>query len=217
MSHLHRLGTQWIITLHSLIVNVYSAHTKYQPTLTYVYLMCVVHIPNVSPLTHLEIFYSYHRDIHAFLVEVCSLVTDRCMCVLCYSLQLFMRSLELIRRANVLTEVGHMISVQSDCSIVLVLKICIKWLQHSSLSLQDGYHNVFGYMEGIYHAHSEFWTWTLQPCLDQVRVQTSHHFLWLTCLACTSFLYLCLYVLQLDDIRVRYVPLGLWDGEPPGH
>jgi len=51
-------------------------------------------------------------------------------------INVFMRCLELIRRANILSE--------------------------------DGYHNVFGYMEEIYNAHVKFWSWTLQPCLEKV-------------------------------------------------
>ena len=51
--------------------------------------------------------------------------------------QLFMRSLELIHRANVMSH--------------------------------DNYHNVFGgYMEELYSAHEQFWSWTLLPCLEQV-------------------------------------------------
>ena len=42
-------------------------------------------------------------------------------------------------------------------------------------SSQDGYHNVFGYMEEIYDAHVKFWSWTLEPCLEMVRDFLSLH------------------------------------------
>ena len=39
---------------------------------------------------------------------------------------------------------------------------------------QENYHNVFGYIEDIYKAHEQFWTWTLRPCLDKVQLHLTH-------------------------------------------
>lgn len=43
------------------------------------------------------------------------------------------------------------------------------------VTLQEGYHNVFGYMEDIYHAHDQFWTWTMEPVLEKVLIVCNSH------------------------------------------
>ncbi len=52
---------------------------------------------------------------------------------------------------------------------------------------QENYHNVFGYIEDIYNAHDQFWTWTLEPALETVRtlIPIQPH-LSLSCYACTK-------------------------------
>lgn len=33
---------------------------------------------------------------------------------------------------------------------------------------QDNYHSIFGYMEDLYNAHEQLWTYTFEPCLNKV-------------------------------------------------
>ena len=44
---------------------------------------------------------------------------------------------------------------------------CLELIRRANIMSRENYHNVFGgYMEELYTAHEQFWSWTLFPCLE---------------------------------------------------
>ena len=72
-----------------------------------------------------------------------------------------MRSLEIIRRVNLLSE-------------VIVANLDVAEFHYGSFHMQDNYPSIFGYMEDLYHAHEQLWTCTFEPCLHKVRLSLKY-------------------------------------------
>jgi hypothetical protein len=62
--------------------------------------------------------------------------------------------------------------------IINLFMRALELIRRQDLLTEVNYHNIFGYMEEIYTAHEQFWSWTLQPCLEKVTdVNVIHPFI----------------------------------------
>jgi pleckstrin domain-containing family G protein 5 len=55
--------------------------------------------------------------------------------------------------------------------IINLFMRALELIRRQDLLTEVNYHNIFGYMEEIYTAHEQFWSWTLQPCLEKTQME----------------------------------------------